>query len=172
MQPVAGPPTAVASTRDPGLEAHVAAAVAACRQARKGLSLVLVEFDDFSSHLIMRGPEGAERSVRRLQAVIDRTHDGDGKVVMISDVRFALLLPEYDRQPAVQIARRLVDNVRTWSRDESQRGLSAISVSAGVATLAMPPKNFPALELVEAAERCLAGVQLSGGDSVKSIDIC
>jgi GGDEF domain-containing protein len=158
-------------TPDPGLAAHVAAAVAHCRQARKSLSLLLVEFDDFSTHLLTRGPQGAERAVRRLCDVIARTHRGAGEVVILTDVRFALILPKYERQPAVQLARQLIDNVRDWSSEESRRGQSAVSVSAGIATLAMPPKNFPAAELIDAAERCLSGSQLSGGDSVKSIDI-
>ena len=41
----------------------------------------------------------------------------------------------------------------------------------GIATLALPPKNFPAHELIDAAQRCLAAAQRSGGDSLKSIDL-
>ena len=170
--PQADAPVSFNNTPDPGLAAHVGVAVTACRQKRQGLSLLLVEIDNYSAHLLTRGPDGAERAVRRLRAVIDRTRDGDGKAIVLSDVRFAVILPDYERQAAVQLARRLVDNVRAWSLEEAQRGLSAISVSVGLATLAMPPKNFPPPELIEAAERCLTGVQLSGGDSVKSIDIC
>lgn len=159
-------------TLEPSLTVHVSAAVTACRQARCGLSLLLVEVDDFSTHMLMRGLDGAEQLVRHLRSVIDRTHGGDGRVVILNEIRFAVLLPSYERQAAVELARNLVSNVRSWSLEEAQRGNPAISISAGLATLAMPPKNFPADELVEAAERCLNGVQLSGGDSVKSIDIC
>ena len=37
-------------------------------------------------------------------------------------------------------------------------------------TLALPPKNFPPQQLIDAAQRCLTGVQLSGGNAVKSIE--
>jgi hypothetical protein len=41
----------------------------------------------------------------------------------------------------------------------------------GVASVALPPKNFPAEELIRAAERCLNGARLAGGNAVKSIEI-
>ena len=45
-----------------------------------------------------------------------------------------------------------------------------VSLSAGVATLALPPKNYPPQQLIDAAQRCLGGAQLSGGGNVKSIE--
>jgi hypothetical protein len=41
----------------------------------------------------------------------------------------------------------------------------------GAATLALPPRNFPPHELIEAAWRCLTGARAAGGNTVKSIDI-
>ena len=46
-----------------------------------------------------------------------------------------------------------------------------VTVSIGVASVALPPKNFPAAELIRAAERCLNGARLSGGNAVKSLEI-
>ena len=45
-----------------------------------------------------------------------------------------------------------------------------LTLSAGLATLEFAPKNYPARELIDAAQRCLSGAQLSGGDTVKSIE--
>jgi hypothetical protein len=44
-------------------------------------------------------------------------------------------------------------------------------VSAGVASVTLPPKNFPPLDLVAAAQRCLAAAQSSGTSVVKSLEI-
>jgi len=44
-------------------------------------------------------------------------------------------------------------------------------VSVGIATTAMPAKNFSAHSLIESAERCLQAAQLSGGNSAKSVDV-
>ena len=46
-----------------------------------------------------------------------------------------------------------------------------VTLSVGVATLALPPKNFPAQDLLTAADRCLYGSRASGGGVVKSIEI-
>jgi hypothetical protein len=59
--------------------------------------------------------------------------------------------------------------VRSWSREQFPLG-SDLTLSAGLATLQCASKNYPASELITAAERCLTGAQLSGGDTVKSIE--
>ncbi len=46
-----------------------------------------------------------------------------------------------------------------------------VTLSVGVATVALPPKNFPAEDLLAAADRCLYGSRASGGGVVKSIEI-
>jgi len=40
-----------------------------------------------------------------------------------------------------------------------------------LATAALPPKNFPAEDLLKAADRCLYGSRVSGGNVLKSIEI-
>jgi hypothetical protein len=52
---------------------------------------------------------------------------------------------------------------------ESQGNPSELTLSAGLATLEFPPRNFPPRQLIDAAQRCLDGAQLSGGDTLKSI---
>ena len=91
--------------------------------------------------------------------------------MQVDEYRFAVVFEGCERQPAVELARQLVRCSREWSTEQASALGHSMSLSAGVATLAMPPKNFPCQELINAAERCLHGVQLSGGDSVKSIDI-
>jgi hypothetical protein len=47
----------------------------------------------------------------------------------------------------------------------------SLSISMGLASLDVPPKNFPAQELISAASRCLSGAHLAGGDTLKSIEL-
>jgi HD-like signal output (HDOD) protein/GGDEF domain-containing protein len=165
-----GPPENL-HRRDPGFVARVATAVAACRQARQALSLLLVELDDLATLIFMQGMDGAERCVQRLRSAIEQAVGPAAQTLSLEDARFAVILSGVDRQPAVEQARQLVQSIRGWAL-EPPRGHTPLSISAGLATLTMPPRNFPAVELIEAAERCLSGVQLSGGDGVKSIDLC
>lgn len=152
-----------------GLITRVAAEVARCRQARSAISLVVVELDSSSDRTILDGSI-ATKTIERLDSSLQEIAESEGKCLRLNDRRFAILT-RHDRRRAVDLGWRITDGVRSWSDAATRPARMAISVSVGVATLSMPPRNFPAEELLTAAERCLTGVQLSGGDGVKSIDI-
>lgn len=153
------------------LVGHVEAAVKACRQARHALSLALLELDHPDTLAARLGPAHIVSMMNRLQSIMHAIVVDEGRLMQVGDDRFAVVFEGCERQPAVELARQLVRCVRQWSAEQTATQGHAISLSAGIATLAMPPKNFPCQDLIDAAERCLHGVQLSGGDSVKSIDI-
>ncbi|MEQ8790373.1 MAG: HDOD domain-containing protein [Pirellulaceae bacterium] len=155
---------------DPALVGRVSQAVAACRQARCELTLLITQLDRYDELIMTRGLVGAEQLARLLEAAVASLWDGDGVHLAQGDGRFALLLENCDRRTAVELARRMVHGIREWSQRRGQQN-THVTVSAGLATLNLPPKNFPSHELIEAAQRCLYGAQISGGDVVKSIDI-
>ena len=155
----------------PSLLSSVESAVLSCRQARHALSLVVLELDHADGLVTQIGTTPLRRAMNRLQSILHAIVVDDGRLTQVDEYRFAVIFEGCDRQPAVELARQLVRCAREWSTEHAATHGHAMSLSAGVATLAMPPKNFPSQELINAAERCLSGVQLSGGDSVKSIDI-
>jgi diguanylate cyclase (GGDEF)-like protein len=161
-------PTCPWSTRTSLIE-HISAEVVRCRQMRSAVSLVLIELDDLPNLSLIAGPEAGTRILQHLGSSISELSAGEGTPRQISNTRFAVLLRNCERQSAVEFGWRITDVVRSWSHANGMR--ATLSVSIGVASLAMPPRNFPSEELLTASERCLSGVQLSGGDSVKSIDI-
>jgi len=162
---------AAPSTNDPGILGHVASAIANCRKSRCAISLALVELDDYESLFLTHGVDGAFQTVERLRSALAILLDGEGHLLQADDARFAVILEDCDRQQAVTLIRNLVQGVRRWSANHTGNRGSIRSISAGLATLSMPPKNFPTHELLDSAQRCLDGVKLSGGDSVKSLDI-
>jgi HD-like signal output (HDOD) protein/GGDEF domain-containing protein len=153
------------------LAARVAAAVEACRNQRCPVSLVFVVIDRFSDLAVTAGIEPARQFVRWLENMCLRTCEGMGRVVPVGDARFALLLEDCDRSAAVRLARTLVDAARKHARLAEFDAMRATKISIGVATLALPPRNFQESRLIEAARRCLQGAQASGGDTVKSIEM-
>jgi HD-like signal output (HDOD) protein/GGDEF domain-containing protein len=155
----------------PALLCSVEAAVMACRQARHAVSLALLELDHADSLTVLIGMAKANRTMNRLRSIMHSIVVDDGQLMQVNEYRFAVIFEGCERQPAVELTRQLVRCVREWGAGQAAAHGHRTSLSAGVATLAMPPKNFPCQELIGAAERCLHGVQLSGGDSVKSIDI-
>ena len=72
------------------------------------------------------------------------------------------------RNDAVQVARDCLAAVPDWARDRFPLNFD-LTLSAGLATLEHAPKNYRPQELIEAAQRCVSGAQLSGGDTVKSL---
>jgi PleD family two-component response regulator len=117
-----------------------------------------------------RGLPGAQQLASLLEAAVESLWDGAGAHLAQGDGRFALITKNCDRRTAVELARRLVQGMREWSQRRGQQP-ALVTVSAGLATFSIPPKNVPPQALIEGAQRCLYGAQISGGDGVKSIDI-
>ncbi|MEX2141261.1 MAG: HDOD domain-containing protein [Pirellulales bacterium] len=171
VKPRTATPPAGDIGQDPGFIGRVAAAVATCRQARRSLSLLVVEIDQYQDLLITRGPAEAERLVEALGAECRALDHHGAAVVQSREVQFAIILPACDRRQAVDVSNELMARVRRMALSAATVDTAVVTVSVGVTSVALPPKNFPAAELIRAAERCLNGARLSGGNAVKSIEI-
>lgn len=155
--------------RSPLLSA-ISSAIVRCRQARGPLSLMLAELDRPGIEEPDATParEPANPRIDMLCQALQAAIGSEGSLLSLSPSRLAILLEGYDRQQAVGLARQVQRGLSHWSLE---RGGGTLTLSIGLATVSLPAKNFPARDLLEAAERCLQGVLCSGGDAVKSIDI-
>lgn len=153
---------------DQQLVDQVAVAIGRCRAERKSLSLVLFRAHRASSE--GEGEPAGYPAPRRLQAALARwSHECTGLILPPSS--FALLWEGWKRNEGLELARHILRQ----AQESSQLAVDAVFesgwlLSAGLATLALPTRNFPPQELVMAAQRCLAGAVLSGGGAVKSIE--
>jgi len=171
--PAAAPRSGAAAVAeaDPGLLGHLAATVIACRQARCAISLLLVELNDVDELVLTRGLEGFAK-LRRVLGTTCRSLDHPRQVCLPhGDAGFALIFPDCDRSQAVHLGNLVIDRVRRLTSIGHREPRPPLGVSVGVATVSLPPKNFPADELFAAADRCLYGSRSSGGGVVKSIEI-
>jgi HD-like signal output (HDOD) protein len=154
----------------PGLIGAIDFAVAACRQSRCSLSLVLVEINHIDRLLITRGLGGVEL-MRRLLAVLCRKLDHpDMRCIPFGEGGYALILPDCDRAQAASLGNQLIGAVRHSSIARSANLEIGFDISVGASTVALPPKNFRCEDLIESASRCLYGSRASGGSVVKSIE--
>lgn len=156
---------------DPALLGRLRAATVSCRQARQPLSLLLFEVDRHVELAFHYGVERAELmldQVRNVGAEMD--HPG-AACQQVRDSRYAVVLPGCDRREAVQLGNQLLNKVRKLTLDVATGGSPPLTVSVGISSVALPPKNFFAEQLSESAARCLYGAQTSGGNSLKSIEI-
>jgi GGDEF domain-containing protein len=156
---------------DSALNEALTDAATACRQLRCPLSLLLVELDHREDVL----PRAGSETLGHLQRLVEsacRGVDHPGTVCLPhSRGGFALILPDCDRGPAARLGNQLIDEVRRLAPGRGPDGRWAVSISVGAATVSLPPKNFPARDLLVAAGRCLSGSRASGGGVLKSIEI-
>jgi HD-like signal output (HDOD) protein len=141
-------------------------AVGRCRGARQPLSLVLLAAEGASN----LSPQQMHRLERLLETACQDMDVECEKIARPGEARRLLLLAGRDRLEAVTLARNLVERLRRQIQQTHQAGLLPACVSAaGVASVAIPAKNFRPMSMLETAERCLAAALASG--SVKSLEV-
>lgn len=153
------------------LSTRAAATVERSRSQRCPLSLVLATVDNFSDVLIDLGPEQGEELIRWLARQCRALVDDSENVIAVGEARYAILFEDCDRLAAAALAWQLLDAVRRYVRESASAASRPIKISLGVATVALPPRNFSERQLIESARRCLQAAQTSGGDTVKSIEM-
>ncbi len=163
------PPGSASATLDSTLLARVEKAARDCRASRCELSLLVAELDPHQ-------PEGALDAEHARQGyawivAAGRSIDHPEMTFLeVGDGLCAMLLPDCDRWLAVQYGRELAQKIETASAHAMGHNAKT-TLSVGVATVSVPPKNFSPEKLIDGARRCLFGAQASGGASVKSIEI-
>jgi HD-like signal output (HDOD) protein len=170
VQPSLAPRTAM-PRNDSDLVGLVEAAVNECRRRRAPVTLLAAALDRERELALTVGPEGVRRAAQFLFAngkTLGESHNGAWEA---SDTSMGLVLEDCDRPQAVALGRQWVETVSQCAAARSEWFGRPFTMSVGAATLALPPRNFPAHELIEAAWRCLTGARASGGNTVKSIDI-
>lgn len=173
------PGAAVAEVISPDLNASVAeftlwepaveSAVRRARDLRSPLSLIWFEIDGFPDEVSTWDLNHIQRLLRLAEVFAEKESDHLAASLPGGDASRVILLPEYDRQPAVELARRILDQVTHWSGRVI--GDSGPTLSAGIATVTLPPRNFRVTDLLESAHRCATAARGSGGNGVKSIEV-
>jgi len=171
--PVGSAPSAIKNDEPenwehPSLLGELTATVFACRQARCALSLLLIEVDRFDQLQEELGPLGTYGIEHQIQAACERIDLPGANVQQLMEQRFALILPDCDRRGAAGTGNQILRELRSVADGEEGR---TFTVSIGASTVALPPRNFPPIDLVTSAVRCLNGARLSGGNGLKSIEI-
>jgi HD-like signal output (HDOD) protein/GGDEF domain-containing protein len=155
---------------DPQLAGSLTSAIAACRQRRAPVSLVLVQLDQYDE-LAGRGAAEAEQAVNRLYSICQGLDHGELRCHRLPRGSVSLVLANCERRQAVRLVQQLLDSWRRLADGARTAAWAGTSISIGLAAVALAPRNFPAQELVTSAARCLSGAQSSGGNCFKSIEL-
>jgi len=153
-----------------GLLGRLSAEVLTARGSRHHLSLVLFAIDEYDAIILMHGLSRSEYLLHITRKVCDNLDAPGQNCYLLDDNRLALVLPNFDRQQAVQWAGETVRNMPELF-DKCLPGNGTATLSAGIASVGVPPKNFPPTDLFESAQRCLNGAILSTGHTANSISV-
>lgn len=156
------------SDYDPAILGRLSAALGHCRQQRAPLSFLLVEIDHYEDLVFCCGPDAAARLARHVEDLCEASDLPGAACLPAGEARFAVVLPRCDRDQAVDLGDELVHGAQSgsWLAEPTP-----VTLSVGVATVPIVPRNFNGELLVQAAERCLGTARLTGGNSLKSIGV-
>ncbi len=143
---------------------------ATCRGARQPLTLVMIDADMTNCQTKLNQKLSEEASERSpmirwgtwLQKKDWTVELQSARWVSLSETRFAMLLPGFERNEVC----RLISHAGEVFEQEQ-----GISLDAGVSSIAVVPKGFEAVRLVDAAKRCLDAAIATGTAAVKSIEV-
>jgi PleD family two-component response regulator len=90
----------------------------------------------------------------------------------LGEERMAAVLSNCERIMAVAVAHNVIAAIGKYaaSMPNTSDDITA-TVSIGIATVGVVPRNFDAMRLIERAERCLSAARACGISTVKSIEV-
>jgi len=152
---------------DPQLLGTVATAIDRCRGEKRSLCLALFQVHVTQARGSSRDPYPVPK---QLLESLEHWSQDRGSGLILPQNKFALAWEGCSRSDGFELARHLLRLSQESSRRDGGLHASGWVLSAGLATLTIPTRNFPPHELIAAANRCLAAALLSGGGAVKSIE--
>lgn len=143
-----------------------------CRERRQELSLLFVEPNVFDIHSDPQG-EVASRQARWALAIACEAFDNENvTLVPLSNERTAAIISNCERRRALALAHNAITELsRNDGSGGSNNGDLATTLSIGVATMSVVPKNFDPARMVDSVGRCLSAARACGISAVKSIEV-
>jgi HD-like signal output (HDOD) protein/GGDEF domain-containing protein len=157
---------------DSALVRKLVAAANRCREKRQELSLLLAEPNVFDVH---SDPQGEEAALQARCAVGDACgmlEKEKVNLLSLSSGRTAAILSDCERRGALAVANHAITEIsRSAGHRTHENGELATTLSIGVATVSVVPRNFDPARILESAQRCLSAARACGISTVKSIEV-
>jgi len=168
VQPTSAPSANVAPVATADFKTQLTFTAGHCRSRRQPVSVLLLEISGASSS----EAQGRQLLGQMVEVACRQIDVPEVFFEAANLCRRMLVLPNCDRHEAVRYAEETIRQIEKMVQRLEGRGtVLKYLASAGVAAVALPPKNFPPHDLIETAERCLTAAQSSGSSVVKSLEI-
>jgi HD-like signal output (HDOD) protein/GGDEF domain-containing protein len=148
------------------------AAASRCRKRRQELSLLLLEPNVYDIHSDTDGELARQQARESLSRACGGLEEDEVMLVAVGGSRVAAILLNCDRPGALAIANQAISELSHSLEQSSHADLDpATTLSVGVATAGVVPRNFDAQQLIDSASRCLSAARTCGISTVKSIEV-
>jgi GGDEF domain-containing protein len=148
------------------------AAANRCRARREELSLLIVEPNAFN---VLTDPQGEAAGLLARGALAEVCGTLDSEKVILAPLAergAAAIISDCERRGALSLARQVIAEIAKQSElQPAADGDMTTTLSVGVATVSVVPKNFDPARVLESAMRCLSAARACGTSAVKSIEV-
>lgn len=146
------------------------AAAKRCRERRLELSLLLAEPNVFEWHTDEQGANAKVHVRQALERACQTIDPEKVSLVTLANGSTAAIISDCERSFALSVAHHAIAELAR--NEESKQDIElATTLSIGVATVSVVPKNFEPVRIVESAARCLSAARACGASAVKSIEV-
>ena len=149
------------------------AAANRCRERRQELSLLLMEPNVFDIHTDPFGKKAGDQARRALASACDALEPENVALGVARRTATAAIISDCERRGALAVAQHAIAELAKAqiAAEADQDHDLATTLSIGVATVSVVPKNFDPVRMIESAARCLSAARACGISTVKSIEV-
>jgi diguanylate cyclase (GGDEF)-like protein len=144
----------------------IVAEIASAKEDGKQLSLLIVDIDSFKKYNYVHGQPKADKLLEKIADILTYSIRPYDKPYRYGGGKFAILMPDTDKEKASSAARRLQNTIHQaqFEGEKESQPDGTITVSIGVATF--PSDADHSDKLIETAESALSRAKESGGNQV------
>jgi HD-like signal output (HDOD) protein len=149
---------------------QLVSAATRCRDRRQELSLLVMEpnVSGGNGATLQLASHQARRALESACAALDRE---SVSLVSLSSARTAAIMANCERRAAIAVAQNAILKLGKRVATPSNAGGEPATLSIGVATASVVPKNFDPGRMIECGARCLSAARACGTSAVKSIEV-
>ena len=138
------------------------------KRKERPLAIVMIDIDHFKLFNDRHGHEAGDAVLRAVAQLLSAECRSSDVVCRYGGEEFAILLPEANRESAVQRASRLREGVKTLAVANRGIALEPVTISMGIAVF--PDHGMDAGALLRAADEALYRSKMMGRDRVTVAD--
>lgn len=132
-----------------GFQKDIAREISRARRAKKPVTVLMMEIDDFEDLFEHYGRRRAQFVVKKVAQRISSDLRATDMLARLSSPKFAVLVPGSGEMLAQDVAERMCRDIETFSIDDGRGAVLQVTISIGLVT--WEPQQYPAVDMPKLA---------------------